>query len=339
MMPFVRVRNLSVRYPGGLLSGADVPAVQRVSFDIERNRCFALVGESGSGKSTVAKALLGLVPLSAGAVQVGEFQFPGLARSRESEFRKTVGAIFQDPLMALNPRLSVGRQIEEPLVIHSIPAAERKRRMAEVLDKVRLDPSLMPRRPNQLSGGQRQRVCIARALVLRPALVVADEPVSALDLSVQARILDLLSDLRRSEGLTLLFVSHDMDVVRFLADEVGVMFAGRLVEIGPPAELFAQPVHPYTLRLLSAVPSRLLERGLEQAVPLEEPLPKLVGVRNRVPRGDCSVSARSGCPFGPSCTLADLRCSAEFPPLVLVSATHRVACYKALALVSTQPGL
>lgn len=337
MTPFVRVRNLAVRYPGGLLGRGEVLAVQRVSFDCERNHCFALVGESGSGKSTIARALLGLVPIAEGFVQIGDFRQPGLRRSEEPAFRRTVQAVFQDPLLALNPRLSVGGQVEEPLVVHGVPREERRRRVAEVLDKVRLEPSLMGRRPSQLSGGQRQRVCIARALVLRPSLLIADEPVSALDLSVQARIIDLLGELRRSEGLTLLFVSHDMDVVRFLADEVGVMFAGRLVEVGPPGEVFANPVHPYTVRLLDAVPSRLLENGLAQPRQEEPPSP-LAGVRTVVPPGDVHVPAPSGCPFQPSCAMADLKCRPEMPPLILVSAGHRVACHKALSIAPPQPG-
>ncbi len=330
-MPYVRIRNLTVRYPGGLLRGSEVTAAHKVSFDIERNRCFALVGESGSGKSTVARALLGLLPIAAGSVQVGELQLPGMPRTKQLEFRRTVQAVFQDPLLALNPRLSVGWQVEEPLVIHGVPGDERRRRVAEVLDKVRLDASLMSRRPSQLSGGQRQRVCIARALVLRPSLLVADEPVSALDLSVQATILDLLSDLRKSEGLTLLFVSHDMDVVRFVADEVGVMFAGRLVEVGPPAELFASPVHPYTVRLLASVPSRLLAEGLTRPEGEGPPPPPLAGVRVAVPPGDKPSPSPTGCPYQPHCLHADLKCATE-PPLALVSATHRVACCKALAL-------
>jgi oligopeptide/dipeptide ABC transporter ATP-binding protein len=318
------------------LHGPDVLAVQKVSFDIEKNRCFALVGESGSGKSSVARAMLGLLPLHAGTVQVGDLQLSGLAPSKEPEFRRTVQAVFQDPLLALNPRLSVGYQVEEPLIIHHVPVAERKQRVDEVLDKVRLASSLMSRRPSQLSGGQRQRVCIARALVLRPSLLIADEPVSALDLSVQARILDLLADLRRSEGLTLLFVSHDMDVVRFIADEVGVMFAGRLLEVAPPAELFSMPAHPYTIRLLASVPSRLLRNGL---TPLDDEVvaPSLAGVRNPVPPGDRAAPAPTGCPFQPHCAHADLKCTADLPPLVLVSATHRVACFKALSLARPSP--
>ena len=310
--PYVRVRSLSVSYPvGGALSKRRFTAVERVSFSIEEGTCYALVGESGSGKSTVANALLGLNPIDSGTVSLGPFTLPGLKKNQRLAFRKAVQAVFQDPFLSLNPRHSVGRLIEEPLVIHGVKATARKRRIVEVLDRVSLDPDVMPRRPAQLSGGQRQRVCIARSLVLEPRLLIADEPVSALDLSVQARIIDLLSDLKERDGLTLLFVSHDMELVQFIADKVGVMHEGRLVETGAAAELFSNPLHPYTRSLLDAVPANfsMKEPDARPAPADDEP-------------------AGPGCHYCLDCVDADMKCRYEPVPLIMVNPDHKVACYK-----------
>lgn len=312
--PHVKVRSLTVSYlKGSGLLKERFEAVSKLSFEIERNRCFGLVGESGSGKSTVVKALLGLADIDDGYAQIGKFRLPGLRGQQLRSFRASTQVVFQDPYLSLNPRLSIGRIIEEPLIIHGVPSASRKERVAQVLYKVQLEAALMTARPSQLSGGQRQRVSIARALILQPKFLIADEPVSALDLSVQARIIDLLADLKEQLELTMLFVSHDMELVQFLADEVGVMYAGRLVEVGPPAVVFKNPVHPYTRELISAVPSNLTRSSLSTQHP-----------ERKTPR-------TTGCPFGLNCPDGDMKCRYESPPLIMVSPDHRAACYKALS--------
>jgi len=307
---YVHVRGLSVSYlRGGAFLKERFQALRGVSFDIEKNECFALVGESGSGKSTAAKALLGLADIDGGKARIGDFELPGLKGRRMQEFRKEVQVVFQDPYLTLNPRLSVRTLIEEPLVIHGVPRRTRREKVAEVLEKVRLDEALLDRRPSQLSGGQRQRVCIARSLILGPSLLIADEPVSALDLSVQAQIVDLLAELRRQEELTMLFISHDMELVQFIADHVAVMYSGKIVETGPVATVFASPAHPYTRSLLEAVPSRITELG--GAI-----------------RSERSSPAPAGCSFQANCPAADMKCRYETPPLIMVSPEQRAACYK-----------
>jgi len=236
-----------------------------------------------------------------------------MRRGRNRAFRREVQVVFQDPYLSLNPRLSVGTLIEEPLVIQGVSRKQRKQRVAGMLEKVRLDPEFLTARPSQLSGGQRQRVCIARSLIVEPRFLISDEPVSALDLSVQAQIIDLLSDLKEQFGLTMLFVSHDLELVQFLADEVGVMYCGRLVETGTPSQLFDNPVHPYTRSLLAAVPNRLANEGALQSD---------LGIRN--------AASDVGCPYRLNCDLADMKCQYETPPLIMVNPDHRVACYKAL---------
>lgn len=313
---YVKVRGLSVSYlRAGLLRKERFHALNKVSFEIEHNECFALVGESGSGKSTVARALLGLARIDHGTARVGSFALPGLSTRQWKEFRREVQVVFQDPFLSLNPRLSVRTLIEEPLVIHGVKRAEREERVADVVDRVRLDADLLASRPAQLSGGQRQRVCIARALVLRPRLLIADEPVSALDLSVQASIIDLLAELKEETGLTMLFISHDLELVQFLADRIGVLYAGRLIELGTTSEIMENPLHPYTKSLLAAVPGRLASEARRQ--PTETP-----------PR---SAPSESGCPYGANCSLTDMKCQYTGPPLVMATPTHRVACYKANA--------
>jgi oligopeptide transport system ATP-binding protein len=310
--PLVKVRGLTVSYRRrqGLMSDRFV-AVRKLSLDIFPRECFALVGESGCGKTSVARALLDLTPIDRGTIRIGDFNLPGLVRNQRLAFRRFVQVVFQDPFLSLNPRRKVGSLIEEPLIIHGVARQERRIRLAEVVRKVRLDPELLDRRPVRLSGGQRQRVCIARALILEPGFLIADEPVSALDLSVQASIIDLLNELKSQDGLTMLFVSHDMELVQFIADRVGVMYAGRLVEIGPVAEVFANPIHPYTQALMSAVPSQLARDNLLAETPEERHHP-----------------SADACPFHPNCKLADMKCQHDMPPLIMHSPDHRVACYK-----------
>jgi peptide/nickel transport system ATP-binding protein len=230
-----------------------VHAVEGVSFDIRPGETFGLVGESGCGKSTIAKALVGLVPHQ-GRIEVAGAPLAGLSAAGRLTLRRQVQMVFQDPMAALDPRMKVGDAVAEPLVIHGIGTpAERRARAAELFARVGL-PDALDRYPHEFSGGQRQRICIARALALNPRLIICDECVSALDVSVQARVLDLLAALKRDLGMSYLFISHDMAVVENVADRVGVMYLGQIVEMGTRAQVFGSPRHPYTRRLLAAVP-------------------------------------------------------------------------------------
>ncbi|MBC2834293.1 ABC transporter ATP-binding protein [Paragemmobacter straminiformis] len=252
------LRDVVVRFPlrGGLLGRVtqNVHAVEHVSFDIRRGETFALVGESGCGKSTIAKAIVGLVP-HAGRIEVGGQALEGLDAAGQKALRRRVQMVFQDPMAALDPRMTVGALIAEPLVIHGVgTAAEQRARAADLMARVGLSADGLDRYPHEFSGGQRQRVCIARALALNPALIIADESVSALDVSVQARVLDLLRALQQEFGIAFLFISHDMAVVENISDRVAVMYLGQIVELGTRAQVFGNPQHSYTRRLIDAVP-------------------------------------------------------------------------------------
>ncbi|EKD59852.1 MAG: hypothetical protein ACD_54C01092G0001 [uncultured bacterium] len=247
-----------VRFPlkGGVLgrTTAQVHAVEQVSFDIRRGETFALVGESGCGKSTIAKAMVGLVPHQ-GRIEIAGQALEGLDRAGTKALRRRVQMVFQDPMAALDPRMTVGNLIAEPLVIHGIGSAvEQRAQAADLMARVGLTADQLDRYPHEFSGGQRQRICIARALALQPDLIIADESVSALDVSVQARVLDLLQALQREFGIAFLFISHDMAVVENISDRVAVMYLGQIVEMGSRAQVFGNPQHAYTRRLIEAVP-------------------------------------------------------------------------------------
>ena len=250
--------DVVVRFPvkGGVLgrTTAQVHAVEHVSLDIRRGETFALVGESGCGKSTIAKAIVGLVPHQ-GRIEIGGQAFDGQDRAGSRALRRRVQIVFQDPMAALDPRMTVGRLIAEPLVIHGIGSpAEQRARAADLMERVGLTAEQLDRYPHEFSGGQRQRICIARALALQPDLIIADESVSALDVSVQARVLDLLGALQAEFGVAYLFISHDMAVVENISDRVAVMYLGQIVETGSRAQVFGNPQHAYTRRLIAAVP-------------------------------------------------------------------------------------
>lgn len=253
-----RLTDVVVRYPlrGGLLGRVtrNIHAVEHVSLDIRKGETFALVGESGCGKSTIAKALVGLAPY-AGRIEIAGQPLEGVTAQGLKDMRRRVQMVFQDPMAALNPRIRVGSLIAEPLVIHGIgdPASHREK-AADLMARVGLEPGHLDRYPHEFSGGQRQRICIARALALQPNLIIADESVSALDVSVQARVLDLLRTLQTEFGMSYLFISHDMAVVDNISDRVAVMYLGQIVEMGTRSQIFGNPQHPYTRRLINAVP-------------------------------------------------------------------------------------
>jgi oligopeptide/dipeptide ABC transporter ATP-binding protein len=303
-----------------------VRAVQDVSFAIERGKTLALVGESGCGKTTVSRCILRALPPTSGAIRFSPedgatIDLAPLSRRALRPLRRHIQMIFQDPYASLNPRMLVGDIIAEPLAVNGVRSAEREARVRELLDLVGLTPSARTRFPHAFSGGQRQRIGIARALALDPKLVVADEPVSALDVSVQAQIINLLLDLQDRLGLSMLFVAHDLGVVRHVSDRVAVMYVGRIVEIAPTRSLYARPRHPYTEALLAAVP---------------KPDPSM---RDQVaaPRGEVADPSNPppGCAFHPRCPFVVDRCRTELPVLRETVAGHLSACHRAEELTLT----
>ncbi|MFC7047221.1 ABC transporter ATP-binding protein [Halobacteriaceae archaeon GCM10025711] len=300
---------------GSLLQRGDehVRAVDGVSLTLRENETLGLVGESGCGKSTLARTLLRLEEPTAGAV---EFKGRDITATRERSLRDIRGEIqfiHQDPSSSLNPRKRIGQILRRPLDIHSdLEDDATRERVTGMLERVGLDPGQRHRYPHELSGGQRQRVEIARALIVNPSVVVADEPTSALDVTVQAQILELLEELRHEFDLSMLFISHDLRTVRFIADRVGVMYLGRLVEVGPTDEVFEDPRHPYTQALLSSVPSVGTDRRDRVTLAGEPPDP---------------ISPPAGCRFHPRCPLADDRCASDVPAEHAVGPEHVHRCH------------
>jgi oligopeptide/dipeptide ABC transporter ATP-binding protein len=335
--PLLRVRDLRVEFPvrRGLLGRevARVRAVDGLSLEIGRGRTLGLVGESGSGKSTTARAILRLVEPTAGTVELDGTDLGGLSASALRATRRRMQMVFQDPLASLDPRRTVLDTIAEPLRVHEarLGRAELEGRVRRLVEQVGLDPAHLRRYPHELSGGQRQRVGIARAVVLRPDLVVLDEPVSALDVSVQAQILNLLAELRAELSMGYLFVAHDLAVVRHLSDEVAVMYLGRIVERAPVDELYTEPLHPYTRALLSAVPV---------ADPVVERTRRRIVLEGEIPS---PLSPPSGCSFHPRCPDVMPRCRSERPTLVTLrrpgtSVDREVACFAVSAPADAERG-
>jgi peptide/nickel transport system ATP-binding protein len=297
----------------------DVKAVDGVSLDLADGEIMGLAGESGCGKSTLGRAVLQLRRAKSGRVLFDGEDLTAMEGEALRKMRRRVQLIFQDPIASLNPRRRIGDIVAEPLIIAGVrDAAERKRRVHAVLSAVGLDPDLVAGRlPHEFSGGQCQRICIARSLVLNPEFIVCDEPVSALDVSIRAQILNLLEEMKARFGLTLLFIAHDLAVVKAVSDRVAVMYLGRLCEVGPSEQLFAKPAHPYTALLLEAIPVPDPDVRPVESVAIGEP--------------PSPIAPPSGCRFRTRCPRADQRCSAEIPELREVVPGQFVACHHPLA--------
>jgi oligopeptide/dipeptide ABC transporter ATP-binding protein len=319
--PLVEVRNLVKHFPisRGVLIQRKVGAVQAVdgvSFDVKRGETLGIVGETGCGKSTTARLMMRLLDPTSGEVRFDGQDITKLKGARLKAIRRDVQMIFQDPYSSLNPRKTIGATIAQPFVIHGLAEGkgERKRAVQELMETVGLNPEHYNRYPHEFSGGQRQRIGVARALALKPKLLIADEPVSALDVSIQAQVLNLLLDMQRQLGLTLVFIAHDLSVVRHMCDRVAVMYLGRIVELGPSESLYDFPRHPYTGALLSAVPV---------------PDPELRADEGALLSGDVPSPANppKACRFHTRCPKAQERCSIDDPPLEDKRTGTEAACH------------
>ena len=313
--PLLKVQNLVVEYAVG---GRTIHAVSDVSLEVARGETLGLVGESGCGKSTLGRAVLQLRRAESGRVLFDGQDLTAMHGDSLRKMRQRVQLIFQDPIASLNPRRRIGDIVAEPLVIAGVKDPDKRQELVhEVLSAVGLDPSLvMGRLPHEFSGGQCQRICIARALVLNPEFVICDEPVSALDVSIRAQILNLLEDMKARFGLTLLFIAHDLAVVKAVSDRVAVMYLGRLCEVGPSEQVFARPAHPYTALLIEAIPVPDPDVRPAESVAVGEP--------------PSPMSPPSGCRFRTRCPRADQRCSDEVPELRELAPAQFAACHHPL---------
>ncbi len=320
--PILRVDNLQVAFdirPRGAwpwTPSNKLHAVGGISFDLAPGESLGVVGESGSGKSTLARAIVGTIPSTGGRIEFEGQDLAGMSERQRRVHRKDVQMVFQDPLAALNPRMTVGDIIAEPLITHQpkTPRAEVKRRVAELMERVGLLPNLVNRYPHEFSGGQCQRIGIARALILKPKLLICDEPVSALDVSVQAQVVNLLKELQRDMGLAMIFIAHDLSVVKHVSDRIVVMYLGRVMEVARSKALTTTPEHPYTQALIASVPipDPALEKARKRPV-LEGELPS-------------PMAPPSGCVFRTRCPKAHADCADGLPAMLDLGRGHHVAC-------------
>ena len=318
--PLIRVQNLKKHFPitAGLFRRevGTVKAVDGISFDLMPQETLGLVGESGCGKSTAGRTVLSLYPATEGQVFFNQIELTALGSNELRRMRQKMQMIFQDPQDSLNPRMTVGSIVSEPLLEHtSSGVAERKERVEELLLAVGLNPQYTNRYPHEFSGGQRQRIGIARALALNPEFIICDEPIAALDVSIQAQVVNLLEDLQEKLGLTYLFISHDLSMIRHMAKRVAVMYLGHIVEIASSQDLYTRPQHPYTRALLSAVPSH---------DPVREESRERIILTGDVPS---PANPPSGCPFRTRCFLAEARCAESRPETKELSVGHWVSCH------------
>jgi len=302
--PLLSVRDLRVHFAN---EGGLVRAVDGVDLELRAGETLALVGESGCGKSTLARALVGLNPITSGSAELNGRTITGLTRAAARSFRRELQLVFQDPYASLNPRFTIAQTLAEPLLLHQKASRSNvESKVCELLTRVGLDPELRTRYPHEFSGGQRQRISIARALAVEPSLLLCDEVTSALDVSIQAQILELLRSIQRERGLSYLFITHDLGVVRYIAHRVAVMYVGQIVELRETESLFESPAHPYTQALLASIP-RVSQRGEAHE---RRPLAGEVPSPARPP---------SGCRFHPRCASAFERCPKEMPELYPVT--------------------
>ncbi|MBE6987575.1 MAG: dipeptide ABC transporter ATP-binding protein [Ruminococcaceae bacterium] len=321
MSEILRVNDLKTHYRiskgFSLKDKGSIKAVDGVSFYVNEGETFGLVGESGCGKTTLGKAILGLVPTTAGNVEFMGRNITGMSRDEMREVRRNLQVIFQDPYGCLDPRKTVEQIIAEPLVVHKIGGKkERQDKVRELMDVVGLSPAHIYRYPHEFSGGQRQRIGIARALILNPKLIICDEPVSALDVSIQSQVLNLLNDLQDKYGLTYIFIAHGLPVVKYISNRIGVMYLGKMVEMSDSEELYAKPLHPYTQALMSAIPIPDPTHEKEQII-LEGEIPS-------------PLNPPSGCHFHTRCRFAEPKCAQEEPPFIEYEKGHYVACWRCM---------
>ncbi|MDP7518082.1 MAG: ATP-binding cassette domain-containing protein [Arenicellales bacterium] len=318
--PLIRVHNLKKHFP--ITAGVfrrqvgTVKAVDGISFDLLPKETLGLVGESGCGKTTAGRTVLNLYTATEGKVYFGQTEVTALGVNQLRLMRQKMQMIFQDPQDSLNPRMTVGSIISEPLMEHTkASGSQRTERVEELLQAVGLNAKYMNRYPHEFSGGQRQRIGVARALALNPEFIICDEPIAALDVSIQAQVVNLLEDLQEKFGLTYLFISHDLGMIRHIARRVAVMYLGHIVEIATSQDLYRRPQHPYTQALLSAVPTH---------DPVREQTRERIILTGDVPS---PADPPSGCPFRTRCPSAESKCAEEVPKLRQIGTGHRVACH------------